>query len=102
MLAAIGGGVGFIALLILGLLQMGIGFMGIEFHLGFWWAVGAMAAALFARFMLPLTIGAFFGATDVLGLHWAVGLLIAAPGLIFVVPGVIASVIADIRERAKA
>jgi hypothetical protein len=101
MIGALGGGIGFVVVLLLGLVQIWIGVLGIEFHLGVWWAVGAIAAALLARFMLPLTIGAFFGATDVLGMHWVVGLLIAAPGLIFVVPGVIATIVAGVRGRAR-
>ena len=34
--------------------------------------------------MLPITIGSYFGAVDVMGWDWYVGLAIAAPGLYFV------------------
>lgn len=91
-----------LALLAFAIIQIWAGFVGVEYHLGFWWAVGALGIALFARIMLPLTIGAFFGVTDVWGYHWMIGLLVAAPGLLFMVPGLIGAAIAGIRGRAGA
>lgn len=73
----------------LGIVQMGIGASGIEHHLGGWAAGGAVFLALFARIMLPLTIGSYFGAVDVLGWPWWGGVLVALPGIVFVIPVVV-------------
>ncbi len=83
----------------LGVVQLSVGFIGIEHHLGAIWAWVAIAAAFGLRFLLPLTIGTYFGAVDVLGWPWYAGLLLAAPGLLFVVPGAIAAAIQSFRGR---
>jgi len=98
-MAFFGTGFGILLVIGLGIFQIWAGIVGIDYHFGIWWAMGALAAAIFARFMLPLTVGAFFGATDVWGYHWFVGLLIALPGLLFIVPGVISTVIAGARGK---
>lgn len=75
--------------LLVGLAQIYLGYIGIEYHLGFWAAVAAIAATFMFRFMLPITIGSFFGAVDVLGWPWWGGVLIAAPGLLFIAPAMV-------------
>lgn len=87
-----------LAMIGLGLAQLAVGFMGIEHELGVGWAFGAMVLALLFRFMLPITIGTFFGATNVLGWHWASALLFTAPGILLMVPGVVASVLSVFRK----
>ena len=72
--------------LVVGAAQIYLGYIGIEYHFGFWVALGAIAAAFGLRIMLPITIGSFFGAVDVLGWPWWGGLLVAAPGLLFIAP----------------
>ena len=72
--------------------QIAAGYAGIEHGLGPMWALVAVCAALFVRFTLPITIGAFFGAMSVWGWHWAAALIFAAPGLIFVFPGVLTAI----------
>lgn len=76
-----------------GVVQLVVGFMGIQFHLGVIWAAIALLAALVFRFTLPITIGSFFGAMSVWGWHWGFAALFAVPGLIFLIPGVILTLI---------
>jgi hypothetical protein len=57
---------GFILFMGYGILQIVAGYVGIDFHFGAVWAGVAIVAALMFRFTLPITIGAFFGAMDVL------------------------------------
>ncbi|MFI9650858.1 hypothetical protein [Guyparkeria halopsychrophila] len=83
------------AIVVYGLLQLWAGYVGIEHHLGYGWAVAAVFAAFLLRFALPITIGSFFGAMDVWGWHWAGALVFAAPGLAFMalmIPGMLTSV----------
>ncbi len=80
--------------LALAIAQLVAGYMGIEQYLGFIGASIALALALFARFTLPITIGAFFGAMDVWGWHWFWALIFAIPGLAFMalmIPGALAA-----------
>ena len=70
---------------------IGVGFMGIEYHLGALWAWLAIGIGFVLRIMLPLTIGTFFGALDVLGWPWYGALALTAPGLIFILPAMISS-----------
>ena len=83
------GGVGVIFFLLVGIAQIVIGYMGIEYHLGSGWAIGFLIASLAFRISFPLTIGTFFGALDVLGWSWIGALLITLPGLLLMVPGAI-------------
>ena len=57
-----------------------LGFIGIEHHLGIWFAWGAILLS-FVGFALPLTIGSYFGAVDVMSWPWWVGVSIACPGV---------------------
>lgn len=79
-----------------GLLQIWAGYIGIEYHLGGGWAIGAVSVAFLLRFTLPITIGSFFGAMDVWDWHWAGALVFAEPGLAFMalmIPGALASIL---------
>lgn len=91
----------FIALIVVGLLQITLGFAGIEYHLGGFWAFAAIVAALWLRFLLPVTIGSYFGAVDVMGWEWYVGVAIAAPGLLFVVPSMVMVALDGVRTSAQ-
>jgi MFS family permease len=74
------------------LAQLLAGYTGIQHHLGTVAALIALFLAFYARFTLPLTVGAFFGAWNVWGWHWFWALVFAAPGVVFVVlmfPGVL-------------
>ena len=75
--------------LLVGLAQIYLGYIGVEHHLGFWAAIAAVGAMFVFRFMLPITIGSYFGAVDVLGWPWWGGVLVAAPGLLFIAPTMI-------------
>lgn len=83
--------IGVIAFLGFSLAQLAVGFAGIEDWAGSFWAWAALICAIPFRFTLPITIGAFFGAMNVLGWHWALALLFATPGLLFMVPGLLAA-----------
>ena len=93
------GGLGFLLLIAVGITQAAIGFMGIEHHLGTIVAILALVAALFFRLMLPLTIGTFFGAIDVLGWSWYLALIVTAPGLLFAAPAMVAAALESISPR---
>lgn len=95
-LTFLAGGAGIILILVIGLAQIAIGFVGIEYHFGAGWAVGALVLSFMFRFSLPLTIGTFFGAIDVFNWHWIAALLITLPGLLLMIPGVIAAGIAGL------
>lgn len=79
----------FLIFIVVGVAQIWLGYIGIEWHLGELWAIGALAIAFIFRVTLPITIGTYFGAVDVMGWDWYVGLIIAAPGLLFVVPSMV-------------
>lgn len=69
-----------------GIFQLWLGYQGIEYHLGAVGAIAAVIAAFGFRIILPLTIGSYFGAVDVMGWDRYIGLVIAAPGLLFAAP----------------
>ncbi len=85
--------------LLVGLAQIYLGYIGIEYHLGFWAAVAAIAATFMFRFMLPITIGSYFGAVDVLGWPWWGGVLVAAPGLLFIAPAMVMAALEPIFSK---
>jgi len=95
-LAFLAGGFGLMLMLGIGLAQMVIGYIGIEYHFGAGWAIGALVLSLMFRFSFPLTVGTFFGAIDVFGFSWVVALLITLPGLLLMIPGAIAAGIAGL------
>jgi len=76
-----------------GIAQLVFGYAGIEYHFGHIAAFFGLFAAFGFRFLLPMTIGSYFGAVDVFGWPWWGGLLIALPGLVFLVPAILAAVI---------
>lgn len=82
--------VGVILVLGFGFAQIYAGYIGVDYHLGGFWAVATFISAFMFRFMLPIIIGSFFGAYSVWGWHWTFALLFAVPGLIFMFPAVIA------------
>ena len=85
------GAVAFGVIILAGLAQLALGFMGLEYLLGLWAAVVGLALAIMFRFMLPMTIGSYFGAVYAVGLPWWCGILIAAPGILFLLPAVFGS-----------
>ena len=87
--------------LALGIAQLVAGFAGIQHHLGAFWAFVAVVLAFVARFTLPLTVGAFFGAMNVWGWSWYWALAFAAPGLAFMalmIPSVFVASVASGRK----
>ena len=72
--------------------QLTAGYAGIHQGIGPMWAFAALLSAVFLRFTLPITVGAFFGAMTVWGWHWALAFTFAAPGLVFVLPGVLTGI----------
>ena len=100
-LAFLAGGFGVILMLGIGLAQIVIGYIGIEYHFGSGWAIGAVVLALMFRFSLPLTVGTFFGAMDVFGFSFIVALLITLPGLLLMIPGAIAAGIAGLASSFR-
>jgi len=87
------GGLIFIGVIFYGIAQLSVGYLGIEDLFGGGWAIAALIGSVIFRFTLPITIGAFFGATEVLGWHWVAALVFTAPGLLFVIPAVVSSVL---------
>lgn len=89
-------GVGF---LVVGCVQLYVGYLGIEYH---WGSIGAIICVVLAflfRFMLPLTVGTFFGALDVWGWPWYGALALTAPGILFILPGLVAIAIGALSGR---
>ncbi len=88
----------FLVVLGAGIASLVLGFMGIEHSIGAGWAYAAVAVAVFLKFTLPITVGIFFGARDVLHWHWALALLVAAPGLLLMIPGMIGGIVGLVRR----
>ena len=93
------GVLGGILFLVVGIVQIYVGFIGIEYHLGSGFAFGALFIGFFFRIMFPLTIGTFFGALDVWGWPWYGALALAAPGLLFIVPALVTGAISTLVEK---
>ena len=87
--------------LIVGVLQIWLGYVGISHHLGTIAAVLAIFLAFGLRILLPLTIGSFFGAMNVMGWPWWVALMVALPGLLFIAPAMIMAAIEPILARNR-
>ena len=75
-----------------GIAQIYAGYIGVEYHLGGFWAVILLILAFGFRFTLPVTIASFFGAYSVWNWHWAASLIFAVPGLIFMFPLAVANI----------
>ncbi len=99
--AWIGGTLGAVIFLIVGLVQIYAGYLGIEYHLGSGWAIGAVIATLFFQFPIILTVGTFFGALDVWGWPWYGAAVFAMPGLLFALPGVVGVAIVGLTNLVK-
>jgi hypothetical protein len=84
--------IGCILFAAIGIAQIVLGVMGLQHEFGGWGAFLGLIAAFGFRFILPLTVGTYFGAVEVLGWPWWGGVLIAAPGLLPIVPSVIGQV----------
>ena len=69
----------------IGVVQLILGFDGIDYHLGSGFAWGSLILA-FLGFTIPITIGTYFGVVDVLGWPWWLGILITLPGTVLVLP----------------
>ncbi len=81
-----------IAFFVFAAAQLNAGYAGIQQTIGPVWAFAALLSAVFLRFTLPITVGAFFGAMTVWGWHWSLALLFCAPGLVLALPGVIPAI----------
>ena len=88
-----------IIFLLVGIVQIYVGYIGIEYHLGAGFAIGALVLGFVFRIMFPLTIGTFFGAMDVFGWPWYGALALAAPGLLFIVPALVTGAISTLFEK---
>ena len=94
-------------ILVIGMFAIGIfyiyaGFVGISIEFGSGWATGALLAAMFLRFSLPLSVGAFFYAANVWGWGTLGSLAFAFPiiGLqLLLLTGNLFSIIADKFKR---
>jgi hypothetical protein len=93
--------IGCILFAVIGIAQIVLGVMGLQHQFGGWVAFFAVLAAVGFRFMLPLTVGTYFGAVEVLGWPWWGGVLIAAPGLLLIIPSVIAQVTEALSSMAR-
>lgn len=93
------GALGGILFLLVGVVQIFVGYIGIEHHLGAGFAIGALVLGFIFRIMFPLTIGTFFGALDVWGWPWYGALALAAPGLLFIVPALVTAAISSLIEK---
>lgn len=93
------GAFAFILFLAVAIVQAVIGYIGIEHYFGTIAAVIALAVAFSLRITLPLTIGTFFGALEVLGWPWYLALVITVPGLLFAAPAMIAAALDSISPK---
>lgn len=84
----------------LGLAQLFLGFMGLDYLFGLWAAFLGIALVFMFRVFLPMTIGAWFGAVEVMGWPWWAGVMIVAPGLLFIVPAMVTGLFAKLRTQA--
>ena len=79
-----------------------LGGAGIEHHLGWGWALGAILLAFLAHITFPITIGVYFAVVDVIGWPWWAGLLIAAPGIVLIVPATVAFALGAVIDAKRA
>ena len=95
------GALGGIIFLLVGIVQIFVGYIGIEHHLGAGFAIGALVLGFVFRIMFPLTIGTFFGALDVWGWPWYGALAFAAPGLLFILPALVTGAISALVPKSN-
>jgi hypothetical protein len=88
-----------IAMMIAGVVQLYLGYVGIEDWLGGGWALGALALAFSTRIMLPLTIGTYLAMTNVYGYDWWIAAIVAAPGLLLIVPSMVNGAVARVFNK---
>ena len=89
----------FILIMIAGLAQLYLGYIGIEDWLGGAWALGALGLAFFLRIMFPLTIGTYLAVTNVYGYDWWIGVIVAAPGLLLIAPALVTATITNVFKK---
>lgn len=89
----------FFAVMIAGIAQLYLGYVGIEDWLGASWAYGALAIAFFTRIMLPLTVGTYLAMTNVYGYEWWIAAIVAAPGLLLIVPAMVTDTFSKIFNK---
>lgn len=89
----------FFAVMIAGIAQLYLGYVGIEDWLGSGWAYGALALAFFTRIMLPLTVGTYLAMTNVYGYEWWIAAIVAAPGLLLIVPAMVTDTFSKIFNK---
>lgn len=80
-----------------GLVQLFIGFGGIEVMWGQGWAWAALVAAVLFRFTIPILVGIYLYTTEAWGWPWYGAVLFAMPVLALMVPGIVAGVLGALR-----
>lgn len=90
-----------IVIMIAGVAQLYLGYVGIEDWLGSGWALGALALAFFARIMLPLTVGTYLAMTNVYGYEWWVAAIVAAPGLLLILPAMVSDTFSKFFNKVR-
>ncbi len=88
-----------ISFLLFLLFQTYAGFIGIQHHLGSFFAFICLLLAIFFRFTLPITIGSFFGAMNVWGWNPIFALLFAAPSFMLIIPGFLTTLFFRLRNE---
>lgn len=86
-----------IAILLFGLVQLFVGFHGLEVQFGTGWAYLGLVLA-FIRFTPPIMVGAYFGAIDLWDFSPFLAVIFAAPMLLLLIPGVITMAIEAFRR----
>lgn len=92
---------GFLSILygLYGIALIVIGYVGIDHHLGMWWAIGSMVLVCFLRFTLPQMIGAYFGLMYLFEWAWYIALMAMFPSAIFIIPSIAMALYQTIRDR---
>src|SRR5579884_4237767 len=90
--------IGCILFAVYGVAQLFAAFAGFDYYVGAIFAGVIIAACIFFRFTLPLTIASFLGAKNVWEWHWFFALIFAAPGLLLVIP----SILGGLMDQARA
>ena len=88
-----------ILIVVAGVAQLYLGYVGIEDWLGDGWALGALALAFLARIMLPLTVGTYLAMTNVYGYDWWIAAIVAAPGLLLIVPAMVTDIFSKVFNK---